>query len=70
MMGLSDQCTIYYCQCGHFAYKNAKNNTYHCSKCIKSTEIRKTEVPYPWKLMNQELIAMGIMPLMQIGDKD
>lgn len=70
-MGLSDECTVYYCkQCGHLAYKNEKSNTYHCSRCLHCLAIRKMNVPYAWKLLNQELIAMNICPRMEIADED
>jgi DNA-directed RNA polymerase beta subunit len=68
MMKDSDECEIHYCECGHLAYRNARTKTYHCSKCVKSKEIRKMNVPYVWKLMNQELMAMGIRPRMEFSD--
>lgn len=67
-MTLSDECEVYYCKCGNFAYKNFKTNIYYCSKCIHITEIRKMKIPYAFKLMIQELMSMGIMCKMVLGD--
>ncbi len=70
MMKDSDECEVYYCSCGHFAYKNAKTKTYHCSRCVKGQEIKKMNVPYVWKLMNQELMAMGIRTRMEVSESN
>lgn len=61
---LVDTSDIYYThvciRCGIIATKMINKNAYFCSLC-KKTEICKTVMPYAYKLLTQELMAINIL---------
>ena len=63
MMECSDLYEVKICdQCGFFASKVKNSNAYQCNNCKNSTEISTVEIPYAFKLMIQELMAINILP--------
>ena len=63
MLERSDLFSIYVCKvCGMFASVNPNINLYKCNQCNKSTEFSLLNVPYAYKLLTQELMAMNIAP--------
>ena len=63
MLERSDLFEIYVCKvCGMFASVNTKINLYKCNQCNKSTEFSLLNIPYAYKLLTQELMAMNIAP--------
>ncbi len=72
MMYNSDAYATYICdQCGLFAQRaprkeNKKEpsatDVFHCTYCNNSNRISKVMIPYAFKLLMQELIAMNIAP--------
>jgi DNA-directed RNA polymerase II subunit RPB2 len=72
MMYNSDAYATYICdECGLFAHRaqrreNKKepssSDIYYCSYCNNSNRISKIMIPYAFKLLMQELIAMNIAP--------
>ncbi len=78
LMDMSDIYWVYVCgMCGLFAQRMLKKNTknrvmendvYHCQACNNKTNIAKVRMPYAFKLMLQELMAMSIAPRLRISD--
>lgn len=72
MMDTADAYSTYVCdKCGLFAQRLIKKNfdivasnrdVYYCQSCNNYTEISKIMIPYAFKLMCQELMAMNIAP--------
>ncbi len=63
---LSDKYTTGVCKnCGLYANVNKEKDITMCKQC-QSTEIRQTSMPYACKLLFQELMAMNIVPRMEI----
>ena len=57
----SDAYEIYVCdKCGSFARKVRNKEYIKCSYCKNSSEISIVKIPYAFKLLLQELMAMGI----------
>lgn len=62
-MDTSDIYTIYVCnKCGLFASKVINKDVYVCHACKNYTDISKLSIPYAFKLLVQELMAMSILP--------
>ena len=57
---LSDEFTIYVCDCGQIGYKNHKRGTKHCPRCKKRANVSPVKIPYACKLLFQELASMNI----------
>jgi DNA-directed RNA polymerase beta subunit len=69
MLKLSDECEVFICGgCGNYAYKNGQTKSYHCTKCTNPKMIKRMKAPFAFKLLNQELISMGIMPRFNVQD--
>ena len=78
LMDVSDIYWVYICgMCGLFAQrmlrKNSKNrlsvnDVYHCPSCNNKTNISKVRIPYAFKLMLQELMAMSIAPRIRVKE--
>lgn len=76
LMDCSDAYTTYVCGvCGLFARReeSRKNKSYptetdifHCPKCKNYNDIHKIMIPYAFKLMIQELMAMCIAPRIRV----
>jgi DNA-directed RNA polymerase II subunit RPB2 len=59
----SDMYTIHVCtHCGLMAIANLKTQIYICSSCKDNAKIVKINLPYSFKLLLQELMAMSITP--------
>ena len=41
---------------------NTSNDIYHCPSCRNKTKTAKTTIPYAFKLLIQEMMAMNIAP--------
>ena len=78
LMDVSDIYWVYICGvCGLFAQrmlrKNSRNrlsynDVYHCPGCNNKSNIHKVRMPYAFKLMLQELMAMSIAPRIRVKD--
>ncbi len=78
LMDVSDIYWVYVCgECGLFAQrllrKNSRNvlsqnDVYHCPACHNTSNISKIRLPYAFKLMLQELMAMNIAPRIRVQD--
>jgi DNA-directed RNA polymerase II subunit RPB2 len=72
LMDTSDAYSTFVCdKCGLFAQRmNRKenqsyattNDIYYCPSCNNYTEVSKIMIPYSFKLLCQELMAMNIAP--------
>lgn len=72
LLDLSDAYSTYVCDvCGMFAQRMikkdsesymTKNDVYQCIPCKNKTRISKIIIPYAFKLLIQELLAMNIAP--------
>lgn len=78
LMDASDIYWVYICgECGLFAQrltrKNSRNKVssndiYYCQGCDNKSNIAKVRMPYAFKLMLQELMAMNIAPRIRVHD--
>jgi DNA-directed RNA polymerase II subunit RPB2 len=48
--------------CGMICYQNEKTGISECRGCRNRTDISKVQMPYAYKLLSQELVAMGVAP--------
>jgi DNA-directed RNA polymerase II subunit RPB2 len=59
----SDEFHVYVCdRCGLIANANRRSGVYECRVCGNIQEISKVSIPYAYKLLLQELMAMSITP--------
>lgn len=66
MMESSDAYTVHICDdCGFFASKMKKSNSYWCRGCDNMIKISKICIPYCFKLMIQELQSIHIVMKLQ-----
>ena len=66
----SDKYIAMVCEnCGLLAYYDAKQNKYLCRICGEATRISPVAVSYAFKLLTQELMALGVAPRLQVGDR-
>lgn len=66
MMECSDLYEVKVCdKCGMFVHKMKTGNAYVCDSCRNTTEISTIQIPYAFKLMIQELMAINILPRIQ-----
>jgi len=69
MVESSDKYTMYVCElCGLPAYLDAKTNRPKCPIHGESGQFAKVTVPYAFKLLLQELIALGIYPKLELAE--
>lgn len=62
-MECSDAYVMWVCnKCGLIARKNNDNNYYICDSCKETRDLSQVTVPYAFKLMVQELMAINILP--------
>jgi len=54
-------------KCGLIATADIKEEIYECSACNNNTEISEVHIPYAYKLLTQELMAMNIAPRMIVN---
>ena len=72
----SDGYTTHVCvECGLFAQRMLRKDNkpfatgqdiYHCPACRNKTNIAKIRIPYAFKLLIQELMAMNIAPRIRV----
>lgn len=63
MMETSDITTVHVCdKCGLFAQKVMDKDYYECNACNNHSEISEVAVPYAFKLLVQELMAVNVLP--------
>lgn len=59
----SDKFVVYSCKmCGMLVIFNNEKNIHHCQTCGNRTAFAKVNVPYAYKLLTHELMAMNIAP--------
>jgi DNA-directed RNA polymerase II subunit RPB2 len=63
MLDVSDHFKTFTCNnCGNFANVNEEENIYGCVYCNNKLDFSEIHIPYPCKLLFQELQAMAINP--------
>lgn len=66
----SDKTTIFVCEnCGMLAVHDGLHNKTFCSKCGANVEVTAVEFSYAFKLLLDELKALGISPQMALKSK-
>lgn len=66
----SDKTVITLCeQCGLLANYDKKQDKYYCTICGDTTVISKVECSYAFKLLVQEMMALGLAPRLRIEQK-
>lgn len=66
----SDRTTIYVCEgCGAFAIYDKFKNRKFCSRCGANVDISPIQISYAFKLLLDELKALGINPRLNLKDK-
>ena len=70
MLDGSDAYTMYVCtKCGHIAWFNPRKGVYECPIHGENGDIKPVKVPYAFKLLLQEIMSMGIKPVIEVGDR-
>lgn len=60
---VSDEYRVHVCDlCGLMCTANLKENTFECKNCNNTNRISQVLIPYAYKLLLQELMAMAISP--------
>jgi DNA-directed RNA polymerase II subunit RPB2 len=63
LMDHSDAYRVHICnKCGLMCSANLVQKRYECKDCQNTTDISQVMIPYAFKLMTQELMAVGIYP--------
>ncbi|MEM2901862.1 MAG: DNA-directed RNA polymerase subunit B [Candidatus Bathyarchaeia archaeon] len=66
----SDKTTVMVCEkCGLLAYYDAKQNRYVCRVCGEKAAVSLVTLSYAFKLLVQELMALGIAPKIKLEEK-
>jgi DNA-directed RNA polymerase subunit B len=66
----SDKATVLVCEnCGFLAYHDAKQNRYVCRVCGDKASISTVTLSYAFKLLLQELMALGIAPRLKLEER-
>ncbi len=66
----SDKYTAYVCEvCGTLAYHDIKQNKYVCKLDAEKAVISPVSISYAFKLLVQELMALGVAPRMQLEER-
>ncbi len=65
----SDREWIYVCaNCGMSAVENVEQNRVYCPNCDEETDIHEIEMSYAFKLLLDEMKALGIAPRLELED--
>ncbi|WP_134669518.1 DNA-directed RNA polymerase subunit B [Halorussus marinus] len=65
----SDREWIYVCaKCGMSAVENVEQNRVYCPNCDEETDIHEIEMSYAFKLLLDEMKALGIAPRLELED--
>ena len=66
----SDKYTVMVCEvCGLLAYHDIKQNKYVCRICSERAVISPVALSYAFKLLLQELMALGVAPRLNISER-
>jgi DNA-directed RNA polymerase subunit B len=66
----SDKYTVMVCEvCGLLAYHDIKQNKYVCRVCGEKAVISPVALSYAFKLLLQELMALGVAPRLNISER-
>jgi len=71
LLDQSDGTILYVCgnpDCGHIAIFDRKKGTLRCPVCGNTTNIYPIETSYAFKLMRDELMSLGVVMRIQLGD--
>ncbi len=69
LLDSSDKITIYVCnKCGHIGWFDRNRNKIVCPIHGDKGEMHAIQVSYAFKLLLQELMSMGIMPRLRVGE--
>ncbi|MET1159976.1 MAG: DNA-directed RNA polymerase subunit B [Thermoprotei archaeon] len=69
MVDRSDKTVVYVCElCGHIGWYDRNKGVYVCPVHGDKGKLRPVEMSYAFKLLIQELMSMGIMPRLRVGD--
>jgi DNA-directed RNA polymerase II subunit RPB2 len=67
LMDTSDIYSTYVCeQCGLFAQRMIDKDLWYCPGCENTTKVANVIIPYAFKLLVQELMAMSIAPRLRV----
>ncbi len=66
----SDKTTTLVCEeCGMLAVYDKNKGRYYCPMCGEDTRVAKVNMSYAFKLLLQELMALGIAPRLRLAEK-
>ncbi len=71
LLDQSDGFTVYVCgdpDCGHVAIYDYKTHQLRCPVCGNTSNIRPVETSYAFKLMRDELMSLGVVMRLRLGD--
>ncbi|WP_423743199.1 DNA-directed RNA polymerase subunit B (plasmid) [Haladaptatus sp. SPP-AMP-3] len=69
LLDSSDREWIYVCgQCGMSAVENIDQNRVYCPNCEEETDIHEIDMSYAFKLLLDEMKALGIAPRLELED--
>jgi DNA-directed RNA polymerase subunit B len=71
LLDQSDGTLLYVCgnaNCGHVAIFDRKNGSLRCPVCGNKTNIYMIETSYAFKLMRDEVMSLGVVMRMVLGD--
>jgi DNA-directed RNA polymerase subunit B' len=65
----SDREFIYVCgQCGMTAVENVEQRRVYCPNCEEETDVHEVEMSYAFKLLLDEMKALGIAPRIELTE--
>ncbi len=71
LLDQSDGFTVYVCgdpDCGHIAIYDYKTHQLRCPVCGNTSNIHAIETSYAFKLMRDELMSLGVVMRLRLGD--